>query len=176
MTHLHMPAMLGFAGYSGSGKTTLLEQVIPRLKAHGLRLGIIKHSHHSIDPDKPGKDSYRLRHAGCAQTLLATKERHMLYFEYDHVERQEPTLDECLEQLKLNELDLVLVEGFRDQPFSKIEVFRPSYGKPLLFPNDPHIIAIATDGELNQEHSLPQLDLNQPEAITRYILDWMDNQ
>ncbi|MCG7587497.1 molybdopterin-guanine dinucleotide biosynthesis protein B, partial [Photobacterium sp. OFAV2-7] len=94
-----MTPIIGFAGYSGSGKTTLLEQLIPLLKQQGLRIGLVKHSHHSIDPDTPGKDSYRLRHAGCAQTLMATKERHMLYFEYPEPDREEPQLQACLQQL-----------------------------------------------------------------------------
>ncbi|PSW17684.1 molybdopterin-guanine dinucleotide biosynthesis protein B [Photobacterium sanctipauli] len=168
-----MTPILGFAGYSGSGKTTLLEQLIPCLKQRGIRIGLVKHSHHSIDPDKPGKDSYRLRHAGCAQTLLATKERHMLYFEYPEPERDEPELQQCLAQLDHSQLDLILVEGFREEPIPKIEIHRPSYGKPLLHPNDSHIIAFATDEGEPKDCDLPQLNLNQPEAIAAFIIDWM---
>ncbi|UXI00228.1 molybdopterin-guanine dinucleotide biosynthesis protein B [Photobacterium sp. TY1-4] len=165
-----MTPIIGFAGYSGSGKTTLLEQVIPLLKQHSLRIGLIKHSHHTIDPDTPGKDSYRLRHAGCAQTLMATRERHMLYFEYPEPTREEPTLTACLDQLDHSQLDLVLVEGFREAPIPKIEIHRPSYGKPLLYPADPHIIAFASDTPAPADCPLPVLDLNHPEAIAAFIL------
>jgi len=168
-----MTPIIGFAGYSGSGKTTLLEQLIPLLKQQGLRIGLLKHSHHSIDPDTPGKDSYRLRHAGCAQTLMATKERHMLYFEYPESEREEPELHACLKQFDHSQLDLVLVEGFRDETFTKIEVHRPSYGKPLLYPNDSNIIAFVTDGDCPQGCKLPQLDLNQPAVVASFIVDWL---
>lgn len=168
-----MTPIIGFAGYSGSGKTTLLEQVIPLLKQLGIRVGLLKHSHHSIDPDTPGKDSYRLRHAGCAQTLMATKERHMLYFEYPEPDRDEPELQACLKQFDHSQLDLILVEGFRDQPFEKIEIHRPSYGKPLLYPQDSLIIAFATDGNCPDDCTLPQLDLNKPEAVAAFIADWL---
>jgi molybdopterin-guanine dinucleotide biosynthesis protein MobB len=173
-----MTPIIGFAGYSGSGKTTLLEKLIPLLKQQGLRIGLVKHSHHHIDPDKPGKDSYRLRHAGCDQTLLATKSRHMLYFEYTEPERDEPVLAECLAQLDHDQLDLVLVEGFRDEVFPKIEIHRPIYGKPLLYPNDRHIIAFATDDHAHaQQHcNLPLLDLNTPAEIARFILAWRAQQ
>ncbi|MGF1756753.1 molybdopterin-guanine dinucleotide biosynthesis protein B [Photobacterium sagamiensis] len=170
-----MTPIIGFAGYSGSGKTTLLEKLIPELKQHDLRIGLVKHSHHDIDPDVPGKDSYRLRHAGCAQTLLATKARHMLYFEYPDPERDEPKLAQCLNQLDHNQLDLVLVEGFRDNAFPKIEIHRPAYGKPLLYPNDPHIIAFATDSEPPQNIPLPVLDLNQPHYIAEFIVQWLQD-
>ncbi|UTV26725.1 molybdopterin-guanine dinucleotide biosynthesis protein B [Photobacterium atrarenae] len=169
-----MTPIIGFAGYSGSGKTTLLEKLIPLLKQHGLRIGLIKHSHHTIDPDTPGKDSYRLRHAGCAQTLMATRERHMLYFEYPEPSRDEPTLDECLRQLDHSQLDLVLVEGFREAAIDKIEIHRPSYGKPLLYPHDPHILAFACDAPAPADCPLPVLDLNQPEAIAAFILSRLE--
>ncbi|GHA60858.1 hypothetical protein GCM10007086_38360 [Photobacterium aphoticum] len=162
---------IGFAGFSGSGKTTLLERVIPLLKQQGLRIALVKHSHHDIEPDKPGKDSYRLRHAGSCQTLLATRNRHMLYFEYTEP-RDEPTLAECLAQLDHTQLDVILVEGFRDEPFTKIEVHRPAYGKPVLYPHDTHIIAVASDETL-PNCPLPQLDLNQPESIAAFVVDWL---
>ncbi|MGF1726139.1 molybdopterin-guanine dinucleotide biosynthesis protein B [Photobacterium nomapromontoriensis] len=169
-----MTPILGFAGFSGAGKTTLLEQLIPQLKQHGLRIGLIKHSHHHIDPDKPGKDSYRLRHAGCDQTLLATKERHMLYFEYPQHDRDEPELQQCLSQLDHAHLDLVLVEGFRDEAFPKIEIHRPSYGKPLLYTQDSDIIAFASDEPAPADCPLMWLDLNKPDTVARFILVWLN--
>ena len=165
--------ILGFAGFSGSGKTTLLEQLIPLLSQHKLRIGLLKHSHHDIDPDTPGKDSYRLRHAGCSQTLLATQSRHMLYFEYPQAERQDPELNHSLSQLNHDLLDLVLIEGFREQPFPKIEIHRPSYGKPLLYPNDDTIVAFASDQPAPEHCALPQLDLNNPHDICQFIINWL---
>ena len=171
-----MTPLIGFAGYSGSGKTTLLERVIPLLKNHGLRLGLIKHSHHCIDPDKPGKDSYRLRHAGCDQTLLATRDRNMLYFEYRNDDRQEPQLNDCIAQLDHTNLDLILVEGFRDEAIPKIEVHRPSYGKPLLHLNDPNIIAFACDDIQVQSTSCPNLPLNDPSAVADFIVSRLQQE
>ncbi|MGF1691751.1 molybdopterin-guanine dinucleotide biosynthesis protein B [Photobacterium kagoshimensis] len=172
-----MTPTLGFAGYSGSGKTTLLEKLIPLLRAQNLRIGLLKHSHHDIEPDKPGKDSYRLRHAGCQQTLLATRKRHMLYFEYPDEDRDEPKLEHCLAQLDHSKLDLVLVEGFRDQPIPKIEIHRPDYGKPFLHTQDKHIIAIASDASINPTQDLlPLLNLNDAEEIANFVMRWLKDQ
>ncbi|CZF86700.1 molybdopterin-guanine dinucleotide biosynthesis protein B [Grimontia marina] len=169
--------VLGFAGFSGSGKTTLLEAVIPHLKSSGLRVGLMKHSHHDIEPDKPTKDSYRLRYAGSDQLLLATSKRHMLFFEYRDNEERDPQLRECLAQLDHSRLDIVLVEGFRNETLPKIEIHRPSYVKPTLFPHDPHIIAVAYDQKPDalDEFNLPSLDLNQPSDIAGFIKHWLAN-
>ncbi|PKF51088.1 molybdopterin-guanine dinucleotide biosynthesis protein B [Enterovibrio nigricans] len=171
--------VIGFAGFSGSGKTTLLEQVIPQIKARGLRVGVLKHSHHTIEPDPPTKDSYRLRYAGSDQLLLATAQRHMLFFEYHDVENREPALTECLAQLDHSRLDVILVEGFRDATLTKIEVHRPSYGKPLLCQIDNNIVALATDGavEMHQrnEMNIETLDLNQPTHVAQFILHWLEH-
>ncbi len=163
--------LLGLAAYSGTGKTTLLEQLITRLKAEGLRLGLIKHSHHTLELDQPGKDSYRLRHAGCVETVLATPERSIHV-----VERPEPRDTRLEEQLALlsQPLDLVLVEGFRHLPFAKIELRRSGISRPLLCLNDPTIIALASDCPLPEAPAhLPRLDLNRPEQIAEFILAWL---
>lgn len=169
-----MTPVIGFAGFSGSGKTTLIEQVIPYLKQHGLRVGLLKHSHHDVEPDTPGKDSYRLRHAGSDQLLLATPHRHILFFEYPDDEDREPALEDCLEQLDHSRLDIVLVEGFRDQPITKIEIHRPDYGKPLLYRKDTDIVAIATS-EPGDTHPIPVLDLNQPASVAAFIMTWLES-
>ncbi len=168
--------VIGFAGFSGSGKTTLLEGVIPLLKRSGLRVGLLKHSHHNIEPDSPRKDSYRLRYAGSDQLLLATSSRHMLFFEYHDDEDREPELKECLAQLDLNKLDIVLVEGFRDASLTKIEVHRPSHEKPLLCEHDRDIIAIATDSPspLCVSNYIPQLDINSHEVVAGFIKHWLE--
>ncbi len=163
--------VLGFAAFSGSGKTTLLEVVIPLLKESGVRLALIKHSHHDFEMDKPGKDSDRLRKAGAAQILLASKYRTAWIREGDG--ETEPVLGELLQRVDLTGLDLVLVEGFRDEPIPKIEIYRPSLGKPLLCRQDKHIVALAVDQSPEQRFSIPQLSLNDPMQVADFILTWM---
>ncbi|MFT7052679.1 MAG: molybdopterin-guanine dinucleotide biosynthesis protein B [Psychromonas sp.] len=161
--------MLGFSAYSGTGKTTLIEKLIPLLVAEGIKIGLIKHSHHDIEMDKPGKDSYRLRKAGASQVVLASPYRTIIFKEKS--QRTEPSLTEQLNCLDINNLDLVLVEGFRDEKFAKIELHRPSLGKPLLYPNDQSIIAIAADQPLST--SLPALNINDIEQIKVFVLQYL---
>lgn len=165
--------VLGFAAYSGTGKTTLLVKLLPLLKARGLRIAMIKHAHHDFDIDKPGKDSYELRKAGADQMLIASDKRWALITESGKV--AEPKLEELIDRLKLDDVDLVLVEGFRHLPFSKIELHRPSTGKDLIFPQDENVIALATD-EVIDTGRLPLLDINQPQAIADFICNWLASQ
>jgi len=168
MQHAHIP-MLGFAAFSGTGKTTLLTQIIPILKQQGLRIGLIKHSHHNFQIDQPGKDSFRLREAGASPVMLVSTHRRAIITEI--TPEQEPRLDDQLKLFDQSELDLILVEGFKAESFPKIELHRPSLNKPLLYPNDPDIIAIASDCKLETPAGLPQLDINQPEMIATFILN-----
>jgi molybdopterin-guanine dinucleotide biosynthesis protein B len=167
MQHAHIP-VLGFAAFSGTGKTTLLTQIIPILKHHGLRIGLIKHSHHNFQIDQPGKDSFRLREAGASPVMLVSTHRRAIITEI--TPQQEPRLDEQLKLFDQSELDLLLVEGFKAERFPKIELHRPSMNKPLLYPNDPDIFAIATDEALETPNALTRLDINQPEMIATFIL------
>ena len=162
--------VLGFAAHSGSGKTTLLIKLLPLLKQHGLRVGLIKHTHHSFEIDYPGKDSYELRKAGASQVLIGSKQRWALMVESDSV--QGATLTDLIHYLHQDRLDLILVEGFKLDAIPKIEIHRPSLSKPLLFPNDPSFIAIATDAPLALPVTLPLLDLNQPPAIADFIINY----
>ena len=155
--------VVGFAGYSGNGKTTLIEAVIPLLVGRGLRVALIKHAHHSFNVDQPGKDSYRHRAAGAAQVLVASQQRWVLMHELRH--NAEPSLEEHLK--RLSPCDVVLVEGFKRASIAKIEVHRAAMAAPLLFPGDPHIIAIATDEPL--ETRLPQLNINDAAEIAEFI-------
>jgi len=168
MQHAQVP-ILGFAAFSGTGKTTLLTQTIPVLKHHGVRLGLIKHSHHNFQIDQPGKDSFRLREAGASPVMLVSTHRRAIITEISP--EQEPRLDDQLKLLDQSELDLILVEGFKAEQFPKIELHRPSLNKPLLYPNDPNIIAIASDCTLETPDYLIQLDINQPEIIADFILN-----
>ena len=127
--------------WSGSGKTTLVEQVIALLEARGLAVSLIKHAHHEFDIDYPGKDSHRHRRAGCREVLVTSANRWAVMHELRV--RSELTLDEALSQL--SPCDLVLVEGFKHAPIPKIEIYRPAIGKPALYPDDPHVIAVASD-------------------------------
>lgn len=165
--HSDRVPILGFAAFSGTGKTTLLTQLIPLLKLKGLRIGLIKHSHHNFEIDQPGKDSFRLRAAGASPVMLVSKYRRAIITEFSTV--TEPTLYEQLKFFEHIELDLILVEGFRDEHFPKIELHRLSLGNPLLYPNDANIIAIASDVDLNIPAHLVTLDINQPDKIADFI-------
>ncbi len=158
------PVVFGFAGWSGSGKTTLIEQLIPRFTRAGLTVSVIKHAHHRVDIDKPGKDSWRHREAGATEVLVTTDQRWALMHELRGA--PEPTLEEHLAHM--SPCDLVLVEGFKHAAMPKIEVHRPGVGKPLLYPDDPDIVAIATDEALTVP--LPQLDIDDPDAVVAFIL------
>lgn len=159
--------ILGFAAFSGTGKTTLLTQLIPLLKQQSLRIGLIKHSHHNFQIDQPGKDSFRLREAGASQIMLVSTHRRAIITEFQPI--REPDLDQELLAYDQSELDLILVEGFKAAHFPKIELHRLSLDKPLLYLNDPDIIAVASDTPLKLPENLLQLDLNSPVAIANYI-------
>ena len=163
--------MVGFCAWSGTGKTTLLTRLLPLLNEAGLRIAVVKHAHHSFDIDQPGKDSYALRAAGASQMLIASRKRMALITEFDEG-RGEPSLAEALAGLNLQDIDLVLVEGFKHEKFHKIELHRPELNKPLLFPDDPSIIAIASDAPITENRQLlPKLNLNNPAQIVQFILD-----
>ena len=175
--------VLGFAAVSGTGKTTLLSKLIPLLKSSGLRIGLIKHSHHNFEIDKPGKDSYRLRQAGASPIMLVSSHRRAMITEFDVV--RDPFLEEQLQFFDYSELDLILVEGFKAEEFPKIELHRPSLKQNLIFPNDPNIIAIASDEKITMsadntnlstqqtaQLTLPPfLNLNDPNLIKDFILN-----
>jgi molybdopterin-guanine dinucleotide biosynthesis protein MobB len=163
--------LLGFVAYSGTGKTTLLEQLIPELRAHDLRIALIKHAHHDFDIDTPGKDSYRLRQAGAAQVMVASSKRWALVNENDH-ERDEPQLNELLQQLDTTRFDLLLVEGFKHEDYPKIELWRHALGKPLLYPKDENIIALACDQAPDTQAALPLLDINDITTVADFVIEW----
>jgi len=157
--------IIGMAGWSGSGKTTLITRLIPLLTARGLKVSTVKHAHHGFDLDKPGKDSFMHREAGAAEVLISSGKRFALLHELrDEVEWDLPQL-----LGKLTPVDLVLVEGFKRDPFPKIEIHRTANGKPLLQPEDPHIIAIASDIAL-PDAPVPVVDLDDIAAIADLLL------
>ena len=168
LTNAKVP-IIGFSAFSGMGKTTLLTQLIPVFKQQGLRVGLIKHSHHSFQIDQPGKDSFRLREAGASPVMLVSSHRRAIITEFQGA--KEPDLNEQLLAFDQSELDLILVEGFKRTHFTKIELHRPSLQKPLLYPDDPDIIAVASDFPLILPHNLTLLDINQSEQIAGFIFN-----
>ncbi|MEQ9877966.1 molybdopterin-guanine dinucleotide biosynthesis protein MobB [Pectobacterium aroidearum] len=168
MVSNHLP-LLAVAAYSGTGKTTLLKHVIPLLINHGVRIGLIKHTHHQMDIDTPGKDSYELRKAGAAQTIVASNQRWALMTETP--EQEEPNIYELVGKMDASTLDLVLVEGFKHEKIAKIALFRQSLDRELSDFIDEYVIAIAADTEIDT--ILPVLDINQPEQVANFIHQWL---
>jgi molybdopterin-guanine dinucleotide biosynthesis protein B len=156
--------VFGFAGWSGSGKTTLIEKLIPRFADAGLRVSLIKHAHHTFDVDQPGKDSYRHRHAGAAEVLVTSSRRWVLMHELRGA--AEPAFEEQMKHL--SPCDIVIVEGFKHAQIPKLEVWRRETGEPLLHPNDPLIVAVASDTRVDTR--LPVLNLNDDATIASFIL------
>ncbi|CDG19378.1 molybdopterin-guanine dinucleotide biosynthesis protein MobB [Xenorhabdus doucetiae] len=163
------PPILGITAYSGTGKTTLLRQVIPLLRQQHIRVGLIKHTHHNMDVDKPGKDSYELRKAGAAQTLVASRQRWALMTETP--ELAELDLGYLASRFDTNSLDLILVEGFKQEPIPKIALYRNGLNHTVDEILDPYVIAIASDIALATR--LPQLDINRPEHVATFIAKWL---
>ena len=161
------PPILGFAAASGTGKTTLLTQLIPLLKQKGLAVGLIKHSHHNFEMDKPGKDSFRLREAGANPVMLVSSHRRAMITEF--FPAAEPRLADQLFAFNALKLDLILVEGFKAEDFPKIELHRAALNSALLYPHDPAIIAVASDSPLTLPAALLRLDLNNPAMIAAFI-------
>jgi len=179
--------LLGFAAFSGTGKTTLLEAILPKLLARGIRVAVIKHAHHDFDIDQPGKDSYRLRKAGASQMLISSRYRRALVTETPD---EEANLAHLITQLDQTQLDLILVEGFKKLSFPKIELHRAEVGKPWLHPTDSNIIAVAANvpapdsettaelksGPESKNTVLPQLDINNLEQITDFVISFIQGE
>jgi molybdopterin-guanine dinucleotide biosynthesis protein MobB len=162
--------ILGFSAYSGTGKTTLLRQIIPALKARGLRVSVIKHAHHHFDLDFPGKDSYELRKSGAHQTVICTTTRMATITEFASP-ADEPALHQIIASLDSTRADIFLVEGYKDIQFPKIELHRAALGKPYLYSNDEFVIALACDTPPPAGIAIPVLDINDVEAIARFIYE-----
>ena len=157
--------IIGLAGWSGSGKTTLITKLIPRLIARGVKVSTLKHAHHGFDLDKPGKDSFFHRAAGATEVIISSAKRWAILHEL----REEPEWNLGDLVAKMSPVDLVLVEGFKRDVFPKLEIHRAANLKPLIHPDDPHIVAIASDTALPQA-KVPVVDLNDVEAIADLLL------
>lgn len=160
--------VIGFAGWSGSGKTTLLIELIQALKQRGVRVAAIKHTHHDVNFDQPGKDSYELRKAGAEQMLVASSKRWMLINENSET-LADAKLTPLIHKLDHKNLDLILVEGFKHEPIPRIEIYRSELGKPPLHHKDGYIIAVATPNSEDIAPQIPRLDLNNLDEIINFI-------
>lgn len=168
-----MIPLLAIAAWSGTGKTTLLKKLIPALCERGIRPGLIKHTHHDMDVDKPGKDSYELRKAGAAQTLVASRQRWALMTETP--EENELDLAWLVSRMDASTLDLVLVEGFKHEAVAKILLFRQDAGHLVSeLAIDEYTIAVASDVKLNVD--VPVLDLNNLQEIVSFIVAWLRSE
>jgi molybdopterin-guanine dinucleotide biosynthesis protein B len=157
--------IIGLAGWSGAGKTTLVAKLIPSITARGLTVSTLKHAHHAFDVDQPGKDSYMHRMAGATEVLVSSQNRFALMRELRGA--PELALPELL--AKLTPVDLVIIEGYKRDPHPKLEVHRASVGKPLIHPDDPHVVAIASDVALPQAR-VPRVSLDDTDAIIDILL------
>lgn len=164
-----MNRVFGIVGYSGSGKTTLIERLLPEFARLGKTVNVIKHSHHDLELEPPGKDSARFRAAGAAEVLVASPFRFAIVHELRGM--PEPTLAEQL--TRLAPADITLIEGFKREAIPKLEVWRAATGKPLLAPDDASIVAQASTDTL--PGALPCFDLDQPAAIAAFILDYLQS-
>ena len=156
--------LIGLSGWSGSGKTTLITALVPALRARGRTVSTIKHAHHSFDIDKPGKDSFVHRQAGAEEVLIASNRRWALMRELR--DEPEPPLRDLL--TRLAPVDLVLIEGFKRESHPKIEIHRAAVGKPLLYPEDPHMVAVASDPGL-EDAPIPHVSLSDIDAIADLV-------
>jgi len=164
--------ILAIVGWSGTGKTTLLQQVIPILSSKGIRAGLIKHTHHQMDVDTPGKDSYLLRKAGANQVIVASSERWALMCET--LEKQLINLPYLLSRMDHSTLEVVLVEGFKEEHVPKIVLWRVGIKGGIEELLDEQVIAVASDQKLTL--NVPVLDINRPDSVADFIADWLEKR
>src|SRR5215475_403673 len=161
--------VIGLAGWSGAGKTTLIVRLVPELVRRGLTVSTMKHAHHGFDVDQPGKDSYRHREAGASEVLVASERRWALM--HENRDAGEPTAAELMRHM--TPVDLLIVEGFKREGHDKLEIHRRETGKPLLYPDDPKIVAVLSDEALPGCH-LPVIDIDDIAAAADSILAHLD--
>lgn len=157
--------LFGLAGWSGAGKTTLVARLLPTLIARGVSVSTVKHAHESFDIDKPGKDSHTHRAAGAREVMISSVNRWALI--HEHRGDLEPDLDALMRVMA--PVDLLLVEGFKRHGHDKLEIYRAANGKPFLHPEDPRIVAIASDVPVPNA-GRPVLNLDDIPGIADFVL------
>ena len=174
MSLIQNKKLIGFAAYSGTGKTTLIKDVVMILKKSNYRVSVIKHAHHNFDIDQPGKDSYEIRKSGAENMLISSKNRWALM--HENMNNNELTLIDLINLLEKIKYDLILVEGFKAESFPKIELYRKEVSKDrgLLSSSDKNVVAIATEQKTKLETSLPVLDINNPQNIVDFIINFLN--
>lgn len=172
MTLIKNKNIIGFAAYSGTGKTTLIKNIVSILKKRKYKVSVIKHAHHNFDIDHKGKDSYEIRKAGAENILISSKKRWALL--HENVNNKELSLDELLNIIKNLNSDIILVEGFKYENFPKIELYRKIIGKNFLYTKDKNIIAIASNEPIKCKIDIDILDLNNPNQIVDYIINYFN--
>lgn len=164
--------ILGIAAWSGTGKTTLLEKLLPRLAEYGLKVAVIKHAHHSFDVDQPGKDSYKLRSAGAAPVLVASRQRFALMQETPG--QEEPDLAQLIAMMAPHKPDLVIVEGFKAWPIPKLVLYRDGIGDAAILTGQwVEAVALSAPPPIDLAASVAQLDLGDSEAVAQWVVTWL---
>ena len=161
--------IVGICGPAGSGKTTLIEQLLPMIRARGLRVSVIKHAHAGFDIDKPGKDSFRHRQAGAFEVLVASGHRLAKLREFESV--AEPTVHQLVAELI--ECDWVIVEGLEHADVPKVELVDPARRDRPLYPDDPFVVALVTDSPqaLSVATQRPVFGRADASALAQFLLD-----
>ena len=162
--------VFGITGWKNAGKTTLTERLVSEFSARGLRVSTIKNTHHTVDLDSQGTDSYRHRTAGAEEVLLASRSRIAILKE--NRSQDAPKLAELI--ARLSPVDLVLVEGFKAEDHPKIEAHRAETAQGLIASNTSSVVAVASDAPLALNRNIPQFDLNDIAAIADFITDYLD--
>lgn len=163
------PRLLGVSGRSGSGKTTLIEAMMPTFAKAGWKVNVVKHSHHDVELDPPGKDTSRFRLAGAQEVVICSPYRYSISRELK--DEAQPSLSELI--ARLNPADLTIVEGYHSENLPRIEVYRPSRGHDPQYPELKSVIAVVSDARITAGQ-LPVWSLNDPAQVATLVMHWFN--
>lgn len=156
--------VIAFAAWSGTGKTTLVEKLIVRLKAQGLRLAVVKHDAHEFEIDKEGKDSWRFAQSGADMTLISSATKTAV------VEYRPRSFQDTLSFI--HDVDLILVEGYKQEDVPRIGIARKATGKGLTAPADTFVAIVTDDEALAQCAPVPCFSLDDIEGLAAFLLQF----